>query len=92
MIHSIYDNVNIALWAILITFVVYFSIFVLPHVPEARAKAEVLRALEISAENRTVCEKWGMRDGTHEHTLCTLDLQNIRAMAERRIIDNFNIF
>jgi len=31
------------------------------------------------------CEKWGMKTGTHEHTLCTLDLQEIRAHEGARI-------
>ena len=55
---------------------------------EARATLERQRAQQIVEENKFYCEKWGMRAGTHEHTLCTLDLQAIRATAEQRIADD----
>jgi hypothetical protein len=43
------------------------------------------RLKEISDENRFYCEKWGMKADTHEHILCTLDLQEIRARLQERI-------
>ena len=59
-----------------------------PRILEARATIERQRAQEIIEENRTYCEKWGLKAGTHEHTLCTLDLQEIRAKVEQRIADD----
>jgi len=37
---------------------------------------------------RHYCEKWGMKAATHEHALCTLDLQKIRDKVEQRIADD----
>ena len=85
IIHSIYDNVQMALWALLWAWVLYFGFVVLPRFPQAQAIAESQRILEISAENRFYCEKWGMQEKTHEYTQCMLDLQEIRAKVEQRI-------
>src|SRR5215472_4102855 len=59
-----------------------------PRILEARATIERQRAQEIAEENRVYCEKWGLKAGTHEHTLCTLDLQEVRAEVEQRIADD----
>jgi hypothetical protein len=59
-----------------------------PRILEARATIERQRAQEITEENRAYCEKWGLKAGTHEHTLFTLDLQEIRAKVEQRIADD----
>jgi hypothetical protein len=85
--HQIYDTVPMALWAPLVT----GTVFLLLHIPQmrdARAIAEAQRALEISWENKLYCEKWGMRAGTHEHIICTMDLNAIRAKVEQRIADD----
>jgi hypothetical protein len=83
----IYDFVHVTLWALLAVWVVIMIIHI-PQMSDARATAERHRVLEISAENGFYCEKWGMTPGTHEHTLCTLDLQDIRAKIEQRIADD----
>jgi hypothetical protein len=86
IIHRIYDTVHAALWALLIA----GSVFLLLHIPqmrEARAIAEARRAQEISKENKFYCEKWGMRAGSHEHLICTMDLDHIRQEVEQRIAD-----
>jgi hypothetical protein len=41
---------------------------------EALAAAERHRAQELTSENNFYCEKWGMAAGTHQHTICTMDL------------------
>jgi hypothetical protein len=53
--------------------------------PQARAAAERQVAAEVAAENRAYCEKWGMRAGTREHVICTLDLDEIRARQAKRL-------
>jgi len=50
-------------------------------------RAESMRALKIAAENRSYCEKWGMKQGTHEHALCTIDLQELRTSIARDLSD-----
>jgi hypothetical protein len=75
------------LWALAATGVAIMIMY-FPRVLEARATIERQRAKEITEENRAYCEKWGLKSRTHEHTLCTLDLQEIRAKVEQRIADD----
>jgi hypothetical protein len=87
IIHQVYDTVHMALWALLIA----GTVFLLLHIPQmrdARAIAEAQRAQEIYQENKLYCEKWGMRSDTHEHLICTMDLDGIRAKVEQRIADD----
>jgi hypothetical protein len=89
VIRQICDSVHLALWALLVA----GTVFLLLHIPQmrdARTIAEAQQALEISQENNLYCEKWGMRAGTHEHTICTMDLDAIRAKIEQRIADDSN--
>ena len=89
IIRQIHHTVQMAFWALLIA----GTAFLLLHIPQmrdARARAEAQRALEISQENTLYCEKWGMRAGTHEHLVCTMDLDAIRAKVEQRIADESN--
>ena len=43
------------------------------------------RAQEISEQNKLYCEKWGMPARSHEHLICTMDLDHIRNEIEQRI-------
>jgi len=43
---------------------------------------------QILEENRFYCEKWGLRPTTHEHVICTMDLNDIRAQAEQRLVED----
>jgi hypothetical protein len=87
VIRQIYDWVESALWAGLLAFVLYVLINVLPNLPEMTRRAESMRVLKITAENRAWCEKWGMKPGTHEHARCTIDLQALRTSIERDLSD-----
>lgn len=81
----IYDEVHIALWAALLVFVLWFSLFVAPQMPEARARAEAQRIHEIAAEHNYYCAKFGMAEGTRAHPQCVLDLQAFRTIVEQRL-------
>jgi len=87
-----YDNVHMALWAILAAFVLYFIIFVAPNVSEAREQAARLRLQEIAAEYNQFCQKWGMAAGTSADPQCVLDLQAFRAGVEKRMADENEFF
>jgi hypothetical protein len=60
------------------------AITMIQRARQVRAQAEQQQAAEIAAENRALCEKWGMRAGTREHVTCTLDLDEIRARHAKR--------
>ena len=82
-----YDNVEVALWATLLAFVIYFIGFINPKMPEIRAQNERVRVQEIAAENALYCEKLGMKVGTERHNQCLLDLGEFRLKVEQRIYD-----
>jgi len=83
----LYDIVHIALWAGL---AVWLAILLnsLPKISEARAIAEREQALELTDENNFYCTKWGLVPGTHKHTICTMDVQEIRAKHEKRLTND----
>ena len=58
----------------------------------AFSRSELQRAEALIRTNAIslYCEKWGMRSGTHEHLICTMDLDAIRAKVEQRIADESN--
>lgn len=85
--HRLYDDINATLWVLLCAVTLYVVVFVLPHVRENWARAERAHAQEIADENSLYCEKWGMTHGTPKFESCALDLQKIRAAAERRLLE-----
>lgn len=84
----LYDAVHMALWATLVAVVLFLSVFTLPKLPEMQARAALERAAEIAAENSFYCEKWGFTPASHQHTMCTVDLQHIRKKIEQRSAEN----
>ncbi len=84
-LENIGEKLDTALWSLLIAFLIFFALFVAPRVPENQARQERIRALQDAAELDGYCQKLGKAPGTHEHTLCTLDLQEFRNKIERRI-------
>jgi hypothetical protein len=91
VLHRAYDLVHAGLWAIgaaLLLWLVFHS----AALSDLRSHAEAQRALEITAENRAYCEKWGIPAGTHAHTLCTLDLQELRAKHEQHLLQGVEPF
>ena len=84
LVRKISDTVRAALWALVAAWIVMFVIS-FPRIVDAHRAAQRQLLQQISDENSFYCEKWGMKTGTHEHTLCTLDLQEIRAHEGARI-------
>jgi hypothetical protein len=90
LVQSIYDYVNLALWATLVAFVVFFLAFIAPGLPAAAARAERLRIQEIAQENEGYCAKWQMGLGTKMHDQCISDLQELRWKIQDRLADLFD--
>jgi len=84
---SIYDYVQLALWAILAALVLFFLTYTVPRLPEFSARAAALRVQEISQENEGYCAKWQMGLETKMHDQCISDLQELRWKAENRFAD-----
>jgi hypothetical protein len=83
----LYSIVHSALWAALALWLAILLTGV-PRMSEARAVAERQRTQELIAENQSYCTKWGLVAGTHAHTLCTMDVQEMRAKHEKRLVDD----
>lgn len=88
IVRQVYDWVETALWAGITSFVIVFVIYIAPNVPEMARRAEATRAMNNAAENSAYCEKWGMKRRTHEHVLCTMDLQGFRKKIEQDLADS----
>ncbi len=86
-VSRVYDNVEAALWPTLLAFVVYFTVFIIPKMPEIRAQNDRARVQEIAAENSLYCEKFGMNVGTQKYNQCLLDLGEFRMKVEKRMYD-----
>ena len=83
----VYDHIEVAPWAILFAFVIYFIAFVMPNVSETQAQREIIRVQEIAAENAAFCEKFDLKRGTNKYNQCLLDIGQFRLNAEKRVLD-----
>ena len=92
IVRTVYDNVELALWATLIAFVICFVTFVVPGLPEAALRAESARAVAAAEDNRAYCEKWGMKRGTREHALCAADLYELRKKVAQEFADEAGLW
>ena len=89
-IGRIYDNVEIALWSMMFSFVIYLFVFIVPKLPQIRDRAEQVLAKEIAAENAYYCEKFGMKANTQKYEQCLLDLGDFRLKVENRISGEYD--
>ena len=87
IVSHVYDNVELALWATLIAFVIYFITFTFPKMPEIQAQNARIRAEKIAAENTSLCEKLSIKRGTDGYDQCLLDVGEFRWKVEKRIYD-----
>jgi hypothetical protein len=85
LVARVYYNTEIALWALLITSVIWFLAFQLPRLPALNAAIAATRAAEVAAENIGYCEKLGMKAGTRTYGDCLLIIENFRLKVEQRI-------
>jgi hypothetical protein len=84
-VSRIYDQVEIALWALLLSGTIFFLAFTVPKLPQILAQVETIRSQEIAAENSRYCEKLGMTAGTQKDEQCLLTLGEFRLKVEKRI-------
>jgi hypothetical protein len=87
IVSRVHGHIEVALWAILFAFVLYFIAFVMPNVSETQAQREIIRVQEIAAENEAFCEKLDIKRGTNKYNQCLLDIGQFRLKAEKRVLD-----
>jgi len=80
----IHRNVETALWAAVFAFAAYFTIFVLPKLPEIQAEYARVRATEVAAENAWLCETLDVKRGSDGYNQCLLDVGQFRWKVEQR--------
>ncbi len=88
----IYDNVEAALWTLLIIFLIYFITFLVPKMPQVWARNERIRVQEIAAEQEAYCAKLGIEPGTAKYAQCLLVLSDFRSKIEKRIAEENELF
>jgi hypothetical protein len=91
VVRAIYDEINLALWAIAAALSIYVVFVVLPKAPELRARADLGRTQQVSAENEWYCQRWHMGPMSPMHERCIMDLQQLRTSIESRIADDSGI-
>jgi hypothetical protein len=91
VVRKAYDHVELALWAAVLAFVIYGVIGVALDLPQAARRAESVQALKTAEDNRSYCERWGMKRGTREHTLCSADLYELRKRIAQEFADEAGI-
>ena len=87
LVRAICHQVNLALWAMLTAFVLYYAVNVAPKLNELRAGAERRQFQEVAAENEAYCAKWNMRPGSPMHNKCLSDLQELRTRIGNRLAE-----
>jgi hypothetical protein len=61
LVGDIYDTVHMALWSLLITFVIFFCVFTLPRMPQLRAEMQAQRILDLQAETGLTVRSGALR-------------------------------
>jgi hypothetical protein len=85
---SAYDYVNTVLWAFLAAFLVYFTIYIIPHIQAAQEQTEARRLSEIAAEHEAFCLSLEMGAGASAHQRCLRTVQAFRASVERQTAED----
>ena len=85
LLRSLYWEINMALWASLTAFVIFFAVAVLPGIREHQAAYQAALSSEISAEADYYCRRFTFVPGTLAYRSCLDDLQSLRASAQKRL-------
>lgn len=88
LVGRIYDGIELALWASLISGLVFFAFFIAPGIPAAQQHSAAARAAAIEHECDFYCSKWGMPAGTRRHELCMSDLKQFSRAVVKRLAED----
>jgi hypothetical protein len=83
LIDRVYAAVEVTLVGIM-ALLAYGLIDAVLHSAQYREQSESQLAKEIADENLRFCERRGLIAGSHDFTVCTLDLNEVRARHEER--------
>jgi hypothetical protein len=80
-------EIQCALWAMLLTGVLFFVVLVAPEIPAAQRRAAAAEAAQFISQCSQYCEKWGLSRGSLRHAECMQDLKQFRAEIEEKMDD-----
>ncbi|HVZ51410.1 MAG TPA: hypothetical protein VG986_05560 [Pseudolabrys sp.] len=80
-------EIQCALWAILLTGVLFFAVIVAPGIPAVQRRAAAAEAARFVSRCSQYCEKWGLQRGSLRHAECMQDLKQFRADLEEKLDD-----
>lgn len=83
----LHSEIECALWATLLTGVLFFVVIVAPGIPAAQRRAAAAEAVQFISQCSQYCEKWGLQRGSLRHTECMQDLKQFRAEIETKAGD-----
>lgn len=84
----LYDQINLALWAALVAFLVFCAFVIAPQMPRYQAEAQAARAAAREQEDAFYCRRWGFGEGTATYARCMSDLIAFRHSIERQLADD----
>ncbi len=87
-IERVYDHVHLALWSVLIAFLLFFAFVVLPKAPAEQARHHAMRILQNEAEYDFYCRDWGLIPGTRRYAQCVSDLTQFRHKVEKQFVED----
>lgn len=83
-----YDEVHLALWATLITALIFLGAFALPSMSTHEAAYVAARAHAVEVQDAFYCRRWGLVIGSGKHRTCMSDLMQLRRNVERQMADD----
>jgi hypothetical protein len=85
----LYDEVEAALWALLVTSVIFIGAFVVPRLPDIWANIPEARTKEIAADVRHYCKALRIKIGMDDYSRCVLLLGEFRQKIEERVEEEY---
>jgi hypothetical protein len=84
----LHSEIQCALWAMLLTGVMFFAVFGAPEISAIQRRAAAAEAAQFISQCSRYCEKWGLSRGSLRHAECMQDLKQFRADIEAKMDDH----
>ena len=89
LLARLHFEINCALWAALLTGIVFFIMFVAPDMPAAQRSAAAAEEAQFISACSSYCEEWGFAPGSLKHFECMQDLKQFRSNLEIKLANGF---
>lgn len=89
LLQRAYSVVNAGLWLLFFLGAAWY-VSILPGMSQAAVVAQQRHVQDMRDENSALCEKWGMRAGTTQYSICLQDLADMRARDEKQTLEDIS--